>query len=324
MNQSPLVSVLIPCYNHEAFLDDCLKSLVAQTYENIELLICDDCSPDGSYAKILSWESALRERFSRVEILRNEVNCGVTKNINRMLSVSRGDYIKILASDDAMVPSAVARMVDFMERDVTISVAVVNGVKVPEDRHYPDFGGSEFVYPTPPDFSSDGFMERLARCNPVFAPGVMVRRSMYDEYGTYDESLKVEDYEYWLRLLKGGRAKFAYLDECLLYYRINANSMTSLSGNDGLAIRRKRIHSSELDTLEKYRDCFSPDVYAEIVLMRIFRELWLAVEYHLDSWEKELSDAWKKFPYRKDLSRKNQRKFRWLYFRQSVKRFIRR
>ena len=58
---NPLVSLLIPCYNHELFLDDCLESIIAQDYANIELLICDDCSPDNSYTKILSYEQRLKD-----------------------------------------------------------------------------------------------------------------------------------------------------------------------------------------------------------------------------------------------------------------------
>ena len=63
MSKQPLVSIIIPCYNHENFLDDCLNSILAQTYQNIELLICDDCSPDNSYEKILSYKEELEKRI---------------------------------------------------------------------------------------------------------------------------------------------------------------------------------------------------------------------------------------------------------------------
>ena len=65
MSEQPLVSILMPCYNHENFLPDCLDSILGQTYENIELLICDDCSPDGSWTVIESYEARLRQRFAR-------------------------------------------------------------------------------------------------------------------------------------------------------------------------------------------------------------------------------------------------------------------
>ena len=321
---SPLISVLIPCYNHEAFLDDCLGSIVDQTYANIELLICDDCSPDGSYAKILSWEETLRNRFSRVEILRNDVNCGVTKNINRMLNLAQGEYIKILASDDAVAPSALECMVEYLVAHPEIHVAVANGVKVSESERYPDFTPIEAIYSEAPDFSPDGFCERVAACNPISAPAAMVRKTVYEQYGFYDEQVKVEDYEFWLRILKDGNVRFGFLDKKLLFYRLNGNSMTSLTGNEGLARRRKLIHSSELGTLAKYREALSAVSYAEIVTDRFLSEYWLAVEYRLKDWKKELDGAWRTFSEKKDLPWKRRIAVGAFLLRQRVKSLLRR
>ena len=296
-----LVSILIPCYNHEQFLDDCLGSILAQDYENIELLICDDCSPDGSFAKILSYEQQLKQRFPRVEILKNQVNCGVTKNVNRMLSMAKGDYIKTIASDDAMAPNAISAMVRYLQENPSVDVVVTNGVTVPEEQHYPDFHGTGKIYSAAPNFSADGFFERVARRNEISAPAAMVRMSVYEKYGFYDETVKVEDYEFWLRVLQQGATRFGFLDKDLLYYRINANSMTSLSANAGLARRRKLIHESEIGTLQKFRSCLRKQAYSEIVVQRIAAEWWMAVQYDMTDWEKELHQSWKHFDGWKDL-----------------------
>lgn len=301
MSTLPLVSVLVPCYAHEQFLDDCLNSILAQTYENIELLICDDCSPDASFEKICSYEAQLRKRFARVEILRNEVNQGVTSNVNRMLRMAKGAYIKTLASDDAMAPEAISAMVSYLEKNPDVGVAVVNGIKVPEEQRYPDFQSDEKIYTVAPDFSPEGFFERVARCNPISAPAAMVRMSVYDTYGLYDENVKVEDFEFWLRVLQDGNVRFGFLDQSVLYYRINANSMTSHSANAGLARRRKVMHDSEMDTLRKFRHCLSKRAYAQIAVERMAAELWLAVQYDLVDWEKEIRQNWNNFDGWKDL-----------------------
>ena len=141
MIKQPLVSIIIPCYNHEAFLDDCLGSILAQTYPNIELLICDDCSPDNSYEKIMSYREELEKRFNNVIILKNEINCGVTKNVNRMLKLAKGEFVKTLASDDCMAPDAISEMVHFLIENSQIDVVVSNGIKVSEEQRYPDFSG---------------------------------------------------------------------------------------------------------------------------------------------------------------------------------------
>lgn len=319
MNEQPLVSVLIPCYNHQAFLPDCLESLIRQTYENIELLICDDCSPDDSWGVICAYAPKLEARFSRVEILRNETNQGVTKNVNRMLRLAKGSYIKTLASDDAMAPTAIEEMVSFMEQNPQFGVVVTNGIKVPEQQHYPDFVSDEVIYPAPPDFSREGFFLRTARCNPVSAPAAMVRRSVYDRFGLYDEDVKVEDYEFWLRILKDGDVQFGYLDSKLLYYRINGGSMTSMENNPQLARRRKVFHTSEMDTLRKYRQCFVPADYAQLVLERILTERQIAVACGLTQWEQELRLAWKRFDGWQDLPAGVRLRLQFAGMKQSIK-----
>lgn len=301
MNDLPLVSILIPCYNHEAFLADCLNSILAQTYQNIELLICDDCSPDNSFAVIQSFEEQLRKRFTRVEILHNEVNCGVTKNVNRLLGMAKGTFVKTIASDDAMTLNAIEQMVNYLLKNPQTDVVVSNGIKVSEAQHYPHFESADKIYPTAPDFSPEGFFERVARCNEISAPAAMLRMSVYETYGFYDENIKVEDFEFWLRVLQNGNTLFGFLDANLLYYRINANSMTSLSANAGLARRRKLMHHSEMDTLGKYRDCLPKEIYAEIAINRITAEWWIAVQYRMEDWEKELYQSWKSFDGWKDL-----------------------
>ena len=322
MNEMPLVSVLIPCYNHEAFLEDCLNSILRQTYGNIELLICDDCSPDSSWDVIRAFAPKLQARFARVELLKNEVNQGVTKNVNRMLALARGEFVKTLASDDAMASTAIEQMVAFLQENPQYGVVVANGIKVPEQQHYPDFSG-EAIYGQAPDFSKEGFFLRTARCNPISAPAAMVRMSVYETYGVYDETVKVEDYEFWLRLLKDASVEFGYLDSKLLYYRINAGSMTSMQNNDRLAQRRKVFHTSEMGTLNKYRDYFAPADYSLLVLERILTERQLAVSSGLFAWDNELCLAWKRFDGWDALSVSQQARLRLQGMKQTVKRLLR-
>lgn len=295
MSKNALVSILIPCYNHEAFLADCLTSILRQTYENIELLICDDCSPDNSYQIIQEFAPTLQQRFVRVEILRNERNCGVTKNINRMLATAKGDYIKIIASDDAMTPNAIETMVAYLESQPQFSVVIANGARVPEDQRYEAFQPQSTIYDDAPNFSPEGFFERVARLNCIFAPGALVRRSVYETYGYYDETIPVEDLEYWLRILKEDPVHFGYIAEALIYYRINSNSMSSVSSNAGLEKRRRRMHNAVMDTLQKHKDGFRPGVYEEICLQFLFTERDFALYHQLAPWAAELRTQLRRF-----------------------------
>lgn len=302
---APLVSILVPCYNHQDFLDDCLQSILDQDYPRIELLICDDCSPDRSYEIISSYKARLEQKLCRVVILRNESNCGVTKNLNRLLALAQGSYIKIIASDDAMAPNAIGTMVAYMEEHPECGVAVSNGIKVGEDQHYPNFHSIDDVYTQVPDFSTNGFLVRMARCNPVFAPGAMVRKSIYDAYGFYDESIAVEDLEYWLRLLSRGSVTFGYIPQQLIFYRINGNSMSSQSVNAQLQKRRERMHSASMAIFTKYQASFPRGAYEEVCLLRILEEWGFALEQGLTQWASQLQKQWQHFPNKTHLSLKN-------------------
>ncbi|MBO5321482.1 MAG: glycosyltransferase [Clostridia bacterium] len=320
----PLVSILIPCYNHEAFLDDCIGSIINQDYENIEFYICDDASPDNSFAVICGWQAKLEERFESVTILKNEVNAGVTKNINRMLELSKGKYIKVLASDDAIAPDAISNMVEFLEENEKTDVLISNGYTVLEEEHYPNFTFQSKIYNEIPDFSEEDLLERVARCNIISAPAAFLRRKVFEEYGFYDETIKVEDFEFWLRILKDKKIKIDFLDKALIYYRINANSMTSSTNNKNLEKRKRLLFDSEIQSLYKYKDYFNPQEFAENITNRILQARWFAVTWQLKAFNAQLEKMWKEFSLWKAIPLDKRLKLNLIFLKQTVKMLIKR
>lgn len=290
-----LVSILIPCYNHAAFLDDILTSILDQDYPNIELLVCDDCSPDQSYQLLLSYRERLCQKLTRVELLQNQTNQGITRNLNRLLALAQGEYIKIIASDDAMTADAISTMVSFLQDHPEYDVAVCNGVKVSEDQHYPNFKPLSRVYEQAPDFRPEGFPLRIAQCNEIFAPGAIVRRSVYAAHGVYDESIPVEDLEYWLRLTRSGKVLFGYIPKELIYYRVTSNSMSSTVSTQDLSRRRQYFFDAVSKTLEKHRDGFTPEFFCRLMLTRILNERYFAISHGLTQWEFALQNTWRQF-----------------------------
>ncbi|CAH6882965.1 hypothetical protein VCHA28FP16_270024 [Vibrio chagasii] len=93
----PLVTVVVPYYNHQDYVIDALKSIHCQSYKNLQVIIIDDCSSDSGYKNILDF---INERCLDWTFLRNEKNIGLIKTIKRSLSYIEGDYVCILASDD--------------------------------------------------------------------------------------------------------------------------------------------------------------------------------------------------------------------------------
>ena len=295
MGDNKLVSIIVPCYNHKDFLDDCIKGILSQSYDAIEVLICDDCSPDNSFEIIKSYEKKLNARFSRVELICNETNQGVTKNINGMLSVARGEYIKIIASDDVLLPSAVEAAVEYFESHLDEDILICNGAKIPENQHYGQFEMNELVYTNSPNLDSPNLLEEVYTLNKIFAPGAFIRKMVFEKVGYYDENIAIEDWEFWLRVLSNGASKFGYLHQPLVLYRINENSMTSMSNNSRLEARRIRIYRAEMDILKKYRDSVSEEVSARCILGKLIAEKDIAVSRKLGELEKIVDNELKIF-----------------------------
>ena len=110
----PLISVLIPCFNHEAYIESCLQSIADQDYAKIELIIIDDGSSDGSYKKIEKFAKAHPQRFHRLLHL-NRPNQGLAKTLNELVELSEGDLISVIASDDEMTANRLTRQVKILD-----------------------------------------------------------------------------------------------------------------------------------------------------------------------------------------------------------------
>ena len=256
---NPLVSVLVSCYNHEIFLGDFFNSLISQTYNNIELIFIDDCSPDESWNVVQKYYTSLTERFESCVISRNEINKGLVKNLNNMIKVANGKYIKIIASDDFLKNDAIEKYVEYMETNDDCDICVSNGYAVSENSTLDNIDIINSVYDEAPNLSSEDLFKRIYTCNFIFAPGAFVKKSVYDLIGLYDEDICFEDWDMWLRASCLNDVKWGYLDAELIYYRKNSLSMSSIYR--AIDDRRKRFISNQLKTLKKHMKCAGKTLY---------------------------------------------------------------
>lgn len=112
---NPLVSICIPAYNNEDYISETLDSILAQTYTNLEIIIVDDCSKDGT-VRVLEEYAA---KDSRISIYRNEKNLGMSGNWNRALSLTKGEFIRLMCADDLLVPTCIEREIEAFEANPT-------------------------------------------------------------------------------------------------------------------------------------------------------------------------------------------------------------
>lgn len=231
----PLVSVCIPAYNHEKYIVDCLKSVIAQTYQNIELVIIDDGSSDGTGTKILGFMPKLQKRFVRV-FFESQPNMGTCGTINKLYKNADGKYIYHIASDDMAKPNAIQTLVDFMENNSEYALAVGdneiidgNGVHCFWDDNrnnvydeniatYKTFGMFLKNVNSDIDFNSDQFGKYSTLVRGNYVPnGYLIRRDILNQIGSFTPDAPLEDWWFMLQISK--YAKIKYLDQVLFAYR---------------------------------------------------------------------------------------------------------
>ena len=252
MAPSPLVSFIIISYKHSDFIADCIKSILAQTYSNIEILYLDDASGDGTFENALTYKSALEKKYEKVTFIQNRENCGLVKSLNHLVRMCRGKYVKFLAADDFMLESGIEKSVAFMEVHKEYDMMHSNIIQGNENTHYPlpvdvtEKLLSETYVST--IGTKDKIFDLLYEKDFIAAPSVMMRREVYDRLGLYDEGIGIEDWEYYLRVAKDGN--IGYLDDYTVMYRFLSSSLSHSASPQ----RRMNMKKSELQILEKYKD----------------------------------------------------------------------
>jgi glycosyltransferase involved in cell wall biosynthesis len=222
------LTVLLPVYNGEPYLNKAIESVLSQSYGNFEFLVLDDGSRDRTPA-ILQHYAA---QDGRVRVLHHE-NRGVGYTLNRGLSEARGDLIALIGADDVALPGRLEKQVSFLSHNAD-HVLVGGYLRIidPEDKLI-----GMRRYPT----SDRELRERILLYNPIGDPTVMYRRADALAAGGYTTRVRTcEDYDLLLRLAK--RGKIANIPEPLTAYRLHPESLKSQRTlrqlKDTLAIRR--------------------------------------------------------------------------------------
>jgi Glycosyl transferase family 2 len=202
----PRVSVVMPVFDGATYLTEAVESILGQTFADWELVTVDDGSGDDSPEILARYAAA----DSRIRVLRNETNMGVSATLNRGWREARGEYIARLDADDVALPDRFARQVEFLDAHPT--VAVVGSAAT-----YIDEAGRRLArarVPTTPR----AIRSLLPRHNCFIHPSVLLRRAALEDAGGYRLD-HVEDYDLWLRLSE--HFDLANLGEPLVLYRLH-------------------------------------------------------------------------------------------------------
>ena len=261
LSANPLVSVVIPCYNHGNFLERCLDSVAKQTYDNIEVVIIDDCSSDHSVAEIqrLIQQETWQQRFSnRTKFYPFKLNQGAHNAINYGITHSDGKVIALLNSDDTYHPERIELMVDKIQQGHQF---VFSGVQ------YVDGKDDDLTYFNPranlyfraqksiKRFPSVGFA--CLTFNVSISTGNFVfTRALFDRVGLFNDYRYCHDWDFLLRSLLHTEPFF--LEQDLYYYRFHGtNTFESLH-----AIGPQESRALLKNYFRLANSCWTPNVTA--------------------------------------------------------------
>uniref|UniRef100_C6E5U5 Glycosyl transferase family 2 n=1 Tax=Geobacter sp. (strain M21) TaxID=443144 RepID=C6E5U5_GEOSM len=269
---APSVSWVVPVFNQAQYLAGALESMLAQTFEDFELVVVDDGSTDQSAAIVRSFKDP------RIVLLENSCNQGVSRSLNRGIRAALGKYIARMDGDDLSTPDRLARQVAFMEDNPAIAVC---------GSHVETFGAESRLVKRP--VGSAAIKCFLLAGPPFTHPSVMLRRSVLEQHRLfYDEGMgAAQDYDLWFRLLQvapGGN-----VDAVLLRHRLHEEQVSKDRWREQEANAAK-VRGEVLSLLGVVFDAEELERHT-----RLFRDLLLPDAGHL-----EWAAAWLENIYRRN------------------------
>ncbi len=179
-----------------------------QTYQNLEILCCDDCSTDGTFLNL----QKLADEDSRIKLFKNETNQKIVKTLNKLVSLANGKYIARMDADDISLPERIEKQVSFLEDNFEYAMCGTNALHINENGI--EIGSSRL----PLSYEDNKFF--LAYYSTFCHPTIMLKADIYKQNLYSEDFLYAEDYELWCRLFFDKNVKVANLEQNLFKYRV--------------------------------------------------------------------------------------------------------
>lgn len=203
-----MVSIIMGVYNGESTLNDSIQSIISQTYEDWELIVCDDSSTDGSIRVLDSYA----EKDNRIIVLQNEENKGLAATLNRCLALAHGEYIARMDCDDISAPNRLERQVGFLDQHSEYALV---GTLMQE---FNDKGMQDII-----PHKAEPTKFDIPKGAPFFHATMLIRTSAMNELKGYrisKHTVRTEDVDLWYRFFTAGFIGYN-LQEPLYYVRVD-------------------------------------------------------------------------------------------------------
>lgn len=239
-----MVSLIIPCYNSEIFIERCINSVLSQIYKNIELILINDGSTDATEEIIKKLKDKIEQHTMRY-IYTYQVNKGVGAACNAGFKQASGKYLMLLDSDDALCPDSVQKCVEYLDKHLDFSLVRTNGYYVTED----EMETSDRLLETNSDMKTKTNIFDDVFCGSTYVwPGTyMIRMNVLDQlYPNREIYPSRGGQNLQFLMMACYHRKAGFLDEPLMRYTVRSESLSHFDSGD--------ILKKEIQAMERYRD----------------------------------------------------------------------
>lgn len=234
VDASVVVSIIIPCYNHEKFVAKTLNSVIADAYPNKEIIIINDGSKDNSDIQIREWLAVNDSKISITYI--NRQNKGICFTLNEMINLAKGKYILPLASDDCLYGNTIAQRVKILEdrpdKFVLLNDAfVIDGDDniIMQSSSVDYWKADKAMYQTDADI-----LKECIKGIKIGGPVILYRKDIFEKIGKYPENLPIEDWYFYQRAACLNLILFVDIKVAL--YRLHGNNFSGVNTKHALQL----------------------------------------------------------------------------------------
>lgn len=244
LQEDTLVTVAVLSYNSEKTIKETLDSIIRQTYQKIELIISDDHSLDNTISICEEWLKTNKSRFQRTRLITVDDNTGVTGNCNRCVAESHGEWLRLIAADDILLPNAIDSYMVFARNNPRADWII--------SKHHTynnTFEESNRLKPSPEEYSlkwrtilslpAEEQLKHMYNQNFVIGPTSMTKTAILRTIGFDEKYPSLEDYPINIKLLKNG-IKCYFCDEYTMGYR---RGMTNVCASNSKIFNLKYKYS---------------------------------------------------------------------------------
>jgi glycosyltransferase involved in cell wall biosynthesis len=279
----PLVSYIVPAYNHDQYVQCCLDSILADVYGNKEIVIIDDGSTDNTAQVIEQWLSSHGDSIN--VIYKSRPNKGVTATINELTSLANGDFLRLGASDDYFLSGGSQKLVDYLLNFPDKLAVIGDSIVVDEHGKVIHESGMTGLHRANKQryLSDKGIVASVITDWAVAGPVPMVRKTFVTGGEGWDEGLRIDDWDFFLRI--AARGGLGFIDERVCAYRVHS---TNTCRTPDVSSRIRNLQESgnvAKRHIEKFRGPYKKMLKAQCFLVEakvaFLKRQWLKTSFYM-------------------------------------------